>query len=110
MLSTPWVHNSAQLANDTVTCPRTVPRARASAKANTTSAEDKGPYEWSKSNCDGNKGSNDAIYILSSHGPVKEFQQGDGKSGGQGPRHGKSYTCGGDHFARDCPKVEEKED
>ena len=37
MLSTPWVHNSAQPAKDTVTCPWTVPRARASAKASTTS-------------------------------------------------------------------------
>ena len=72
--------------------------------------KDKGPYEWSTSNYDGNKGSKDGIYSLSSHGPVKEYQQGDGKSGGQGPLHGKSYTCGGDHFARDCPKVEEKED
>ena len=90
--------------------PSDCPKGKGKCKGQHNFGEDKGPYEWSKSNYDGNKGSNDAIYILSSHGPVKEFQQGDGKSGGQGPRHGKSYTCGGDHFARDCPKVEEKED
>ena len=102
------VHNSAQPAKDTVTCPGTVPRARGKGQHNF--GKDKGPYEWSTSNYDGNKGSNDGIYSVSSHGPVKEYQQGDGKSGGKGPRHGKSYTCAGDHFARDCPKVDEKED
>ena len=38
MLSTPWVHNGAGPAKDTVTCPTTVPMARATAKARTTSA------------------------------------------------------------------------
>ena len=38
------------------------------------------------------------------YNPNKGFGKGDGKAGGKGPRFGKCYFCGGDHFMRDCPK------
>ena len=75
----------------------------------------KGAYEWSKSNYDGNKGTNYGMYKggwkanrPSSYGPVKGYQKSDGKSGWKGDRYGKCCTCGGDHFARDCTKVGRK--
>ena len=40
----------------------------------------------------------------SSYCPIKVHQKGDGKSRRKEPRYGKRYTCGGEHFARDCPE------
>ena len=84
--------------------------ARTRAKARTTSARARAHTKWSKSNHDGNKGTNNGMYKgggkangPGSHGPVKGYQKGDGKSGGKGPRYGKCY-CGGNHFARGCAK------
>ena len=97
-------------AKDTVTYPGTVPMSRARATAKTTSARARA-HTNGKSKYDGNKGSN----LRDVQGRWKgeqsepswsrqEHQKGDGKSGGKEPRYGKCYTCGGDHFTRDCPK------
>ena len=37
------------------------------------------------------------------YGNAKGLGKGEGKNGGKGPRYGKCYVCGGDHFMRDCP-------
>ena len=106
MLSTPWIHNGTGPAKDAVTYPGTVPMARARAKARTTSARahtngaratKMGTREQQLRDVQGRwKGE---------HSELLWYQKGDGKSGGTGPRDGTCYTCGGNHFARDCPTV-----
>ena len=47
------------------------PEGKGKCKGQHNCGKDRGPHEWSKSNYDGNKGSNDGIYSLSSHGPSR---------------------------------------
>ena len=76
--STPWVHNSAGPAKDAVTCPGTVPMARARAKARTTSARARAHTNGARATTTGTEGSNNGMYkggekanIPSCYGPVK---------------------------------------
>ena len=64
----------------------------------------KDAYGWGKSNYDDMYKEGGMANSPSSYGPIKVYQKGDGKSRRKEPRYGKCYTCGGDHFARDCPK------
>ena len=82
VLSTPWCSSSAGLAKDTVTYPRTVPRARTRANSRTTSARAR--TTGTGSNYGMYKGGGKAD-TPSSYGPVKGYGKGDGKSGGNGP-------------------------
>ena len=110
LLSTPWVRNSAGLAKDTVTYPGTVPTAKATAKARTTSARARAHANEARVTLTGTKAKEGAkANSPRSYGPIEGYQKGDGKSGGKGPRCGKYYTCGGDQFAPDCPKRRGKE-
>ena len=108
MLSTPWVHNSAGPAKDTVTCPGTAPTAGARADKNNF-GEGKGAYEWEQGqprrDVQGSwKG--ERSELLWSRQGVPERRR---KVWREGPPRGKCYTCDGISHEI-APKVEEKED
>ena len=92
VLSTPWVHNSAGPAKDTVTCPGTVPTAGARAETKTTSAR-------ARAHTNGNKGNHDGMYkgVGKANGP---------SSCGQGTRRRRKVWREGHLMASATPAME----
>ena len=92
------------------------PNGKGKGKGKDNFGKGKGAYGWGMSNHDGNKGSNYRMYkgggkanSPGSHGPVKGYQKGDGKSGGKGPVVA-SATLAVEIMHEIAPKVEEKGD